>query len=58
MAGMSGEYGMAELEARLRALMRAVQQAPDAVGPLAADLNDTLLRTASALRESLRAETV
>jgi CheY-like chemotaxis protein len=54
MAGMSAEYGMAALEARLRALLATSRQEPDAGGlRLVDDIEEELSRTAAVLRETL-----
>jgi HPt (histidine-containing phosphotransfer) domain-containing protein len=59
MAGVAGGYGMAALEARLRAVMTAVRgvRPADAV-TVAEALETDLAQAAAALRESLRIEMV
>ena len=58
MAGMSAEYGMAALEARLRALMRAMGRTPNSADALADGLETELFRAAAALREAFHIEMV
>jgi len=56
MAGMAAEYGLAVLEARLRAVMRGAREAPDAVGALVDGLDFDMARTAAALHELFQIE--
>jgi hypothetical protein len=57
MAGMSAEYGMASLEARLRLFMQTSRQEPRAVSiRLLDDIEAELSRTAAALHEALSIE--
>jgi CheY-like chemotaxis protein len=56
MAGMAAEYGMAALEIRLRALLRAVTDGPGAIGSIIDELDAEMGRTASAMREALHIE--
>ena len=58
MAGMSAEYGMATLEARLRALLRTVGRTPNSADALADGLETELFRAAAALREAVQIEMV
>jgi CheY-like chemotaxis protein len=59
MAGVAGSYGMAALEARLRAVMVAARaHNPAAAVSLAEALESDLAQAATALRESLRIEMV
>jgi hypothetical protein len=58
MAGMSAEYGMSMLETRLRALMQATRETPEALGPRAEELEAELFRAATALREAFHIEMV
>lgn len=59
MAGVAGGYGMAALEARLRAVMNAVRvDGPVDAVAAAETLEADLARAATALRESLRIEMV
>jgi signal transduction histidine kinase/CheY-like chemotaxis protein len=58
MAGISAEYGMATLESRLRGLLRAARQAPQAVAVLAGELEAELFLAATALRETFHIEMV
>jgi CheY-like chemotaxis protein len=58
MAGMAAEYGMAVLENRLRALLRAINDEPGAVAGIAEELEPEMVRAANALREVLRIEMV
>ena len=58
MAGMSAEYGLAALEARLRALMRAMGRTPNSAGVLADGLEAELFRAAAAMREAFHIEMV
>ena len=58
MAGMSAEYGMAALELRLRTLMRALRDQPDAAAAIGEELEVDIARAAEALREALRIEMV
>ncbi len=59
MAGVAGGYGMAALEARLRAVMNAVRgEGPVDAVAAAETLEADLARAATALRESLRIEMV
>ena len=56
MAGMAAEYGMAALEVRLRALLRAVTDEPCAIGSISHELAAEMDRTATAMREALNIE--
>ena len=56
MAGMSAEYGMAGLEMRLRALLRAVIDEPGAIVGISDELEAEMVRTGSAIREALHVE--
>jgi HPt (histidine-containing phosphotransfer) domain-containing protein len=57
MAGMSAEYGMVSLEARLRSLLETPRRPPGAEGVRVLDeIGAELSRTAAALREALRTE--
>ncbi len=58
MAGMAAEYGLAALEARLRALMRSMGRPPNAVGVLADGLQAELFRATDAMREAFHIEMV
>ena len=58
MAGMAAEFGMAVLENRLRALLRAVTEDPGAVAGIAEELEAEMVRAANALREVLHIEMV
>ncbi len=59
MVGMAAGYGMAALEARLRALMRAAHRGDNAAAATLADALDAdLTRAAAALRGTLAIETV
>jgi signal transduction histidine kinase/DNA-binding response OmpR family regulator len=59
MAGMSAEYGMASLEARLRLLMQTARQEPGSeIVRQADEIEAELSRTAAALREALGIELV
>ena len=58
MAGMAAEYGMAALEIRLRTLMRALRDQPDAAAAIGEELEADVARAAEALREALRIEMV
>jgi signal transduction histidine kinase/DNA-binding NarL/FixJ family response regulator len=59
MVGMAAGYGMAALEARLRALMQAARRGDGTVAATLADVLDAdLTRAAEALRGSLTTETV
>ena len=58
MAGMSAEYGMAALELRLRTLMRALRDQPDAAAAIGEELEVDIARASEALREALRIEMV
>jgi signal transduction histidine kinase/DNA-binding response OmpR family regulator len=58
MAGMSAEYGMSMLETRLRALVQATRETPEALGPRAEELEAELFRAATALREAFHIEMV
>ena len=58
MAGMAAEYGMAVLENRLRALLRAVTDEPGAVAAIGEELDAEMVRAANALREALHIEMV
>jgi hypothetical protein len=58
MAGMAAEYGLAALEARLRALIRTMGRAPNAAGVLADGLEVELFRAAAAMREAFHIEMV
>ena len=58
MAGMSAEYGLAALEARLRALMRTMGRTPNSAGVLADGLEAELFRAAAAMREAFHIEMV
>jgi signal transduction histidine kinase/ActR/RegA family two-component response regulator len=57
MAGMAAEYGLAALEARLRALLHAATGEPDA-GNITGELEAELGRAAEAMRETLHIEMV
>jgi signal transduction histidine kinase/CheY-like chemotaxis protein len=56
MAGMSAEYGMAALEARLRTLLQGVRQTPESASALTEELEAELFRAAAALRETFHIE--
>jgi signal transduction histidine kinase/ActR/RegA family two-component response regulator len=56
MAGMAAEYGMAVVESRLRALLRAVTDEPGAVAAIGEELEAEMVRAANALREALHIE--
>ena len=58
MAGMAAEYGMAALEARLRALLRAVNDEPAVFATVGDDLEADMILAANALREALHIEMV
>jgi signal transduction histidine kinase/DNA-binding response OmpR family regulator len=59
MAGMSAEYGMASLEARLRLLRQTARQEPgSAISRQVDEIEAELSRTAAALREALGIELV
>jgi signal transduction histidine kinase/DNA-binding NarL/FixJ family response regulator len=59
MAGVAGGYGMAALEAKLRAVMEAARRHnPAAAVSQAEDLESDLAQAAAALRDSLRIEVV
>ena len=58
MAGMAAEYGMAALEARLRALMQTMGRTPNSAGVLADGLEVELFRAAAAMREAFHIEMV
>jgi signal transduction histidine kinase/DNA-binding NarL/FixJ family response regulator len=59
MAGVAGGYGMAALEAKLRAVMEAARRHnPAAAVSHAEDLESDLAQAAAALRDSLRIEVV
>ena len=58
MAGMSAEYGMATVEALLRALTETVRRTPESAGALTEELEAELFRAATALREALQIEMV
>jgi signal transduction histidine kinase/DNA-binding response OmpR family regulator len=58
MAGIAAEYGMAALEMRLRALLRAASDEPDAAGAISDALEAEMVRAADAMREALRIEMV
>ncbi len=59
MVGMAAGYGMAALEARLRALMQAARRGDNMTATTLADVLDTdLTRAAAALRGTLAIETV
>ena len=58
MAGMAAEYGLATLEARLRALMQAMGRAPNSADALADGLEADLFRAAAAMRETFHIEMV
>ena len=58
MAGMSAEYGMAALEARLRALMQSMGRTPNSADVLADGLEADLFRAAAAMREAFHIEMV
>jgi signal transduction histidine kinase/DNA-binding NarL/FixJ family response regulator len=59
MVGMAAGYGLAALEARLRALMQAARSADRvAAGGLADQLEDDLAHAAEALRQALQIELV
>lgn len=58
MSGMAAEYGMAALEVRLRALMRAIRDEPDTAAALGDELETEMETAAVALREVLRIEMV
>jgi signal transduction histidine kinase/CheY-like chemotaxis protein/HPt (histidine-containing phosphotransfer) domain-containing protein len=59
MAGVAGSYGMAALDAKMRAVMIAARQhGPDAAATMAGDVEADLTRAAAALRDFLSIETV
>jgi hypothetical protein len=58
MAGMAAEYGLAALEARLRALMRSEGRTPNSAGVLADGLEVELFRATAAVREAFHVEMV
>jgi signal transduction histidine kinase/DNA-binding NarL/FixJ family response regulator len=58
MAGMAAEYGMAALESRVRMLMQLMRAEPASARAIAAELEDEIVRTATAMREALQTEMV
>jgi CheY-like chemotaxis protein len=58
MAGMAAGYGMAALEARLRALMRQARDEPGAGAAQAEELEVEIFTAGAALREALQIEMV
>jgi CheY-like chemotaxis protein len=58
MAGMAAEYGLAALEMRLRALLRATGREPNAIGGISDELEAEMVRAAVAMREKLHIEVV
>ena len=59
MAGVAGSYGMAALDAKMRAVMAAARQhGPEAAANIADDVEGDLARAAAALRDFLSIETV
>ena len=58
MAGMAAEYGMAALESLVRMLMQLLAEEPASANAIAQDLEAEIVRTATAMRESLGSEMV
>lgn len=58
MAGIAAEYGLAALEMRLRALLRAASGEPGAIGGISDELEAEMERAALAMREKLHIEVV
>ena len=58
MAGMAAEYGMAALEARLRALLRSVNDEPASFAAVGDELEAEIILAANAIRDALRIEMV
>ena len=58
MAGMAAEYGMATLEAKLRALMQTMGRTPNSASVLADGLEVELFRATAAMREAFDIEMV
>ena len=58
MAGMAAGYGMAALEARLRALLRVARDEPAEAAVLSEELETEIFNAGAALREALQIEMV